>query len=388
MFRCSVAFGLIAVALVPRASAQDEVAPRPRWDLRRAGAITSIAFSPDGKSFFSAGDEGKVLLWDVARQRVVREFVPRGRVVRSVGALATERRRIESIDVSPDGRLLVECSTESPGVGAVRIWDVETDGPPRVLDDKVRNPRCAIFSPDGKWVVANARDGDRANHKLVVWDAATGTAERTLRDDRLATTLLAFSPDGKTLASGGGTKLLLWDFDAGVVRSEIRGIRKAIQYIAFSPDGERIGVVSDDDMIHIWSAADGTLVREWRLEQGGVSAVAISVTNRTVATAGKDRSVKLWNPATGRRLKTMWGHADRVLSLAFAPDGKTLVSGGADGLIAFWDIDEASYKDQDDTKTKEEIEAEKKRAQFERDKKKEKEQKDSGEGGGRRPRGP
>lgn len=370
------------------ACGQDAIAERPKWDLRRPSGIIQVQFSADGKKFFSAGEDGKIILWDVEKQKPLREYAPKGRISgASFQQGVVEKRHIEDFAISPDGRMIAEATAETQSIGYIRTWEVDKDYSQRVLDSKARDPRCVVFSPDGKWIVANMRDGERAQHKLVVWDAETGKVSRELRDDRLAATSLAFSPDGATLASAGGTKVLLWDFAAGKVRHEIRGHKRAVRYLTFSASSELVGTVSDDDMAHVWKASDGTLTREWSLEQSGVQAVAFSMTGRTLATAGKDKSVKLWNPTTGRRLKTLWGHADRVMCLAFSPDGKTLASGAQDGLIAFWNIEEATYTDQDDKKTKEEIEAEKRRAEFEKQKQKEKEQKEGtgGQGGRRGP---
>jgi hypothetical protein len=75
-----------------------------------AGAVYSVAFSPDGTTLASGGDGGTVRLWDVATHR------------QTGNPIAGYAGVVFSVAFSPDGKTLA-----TGGEGhAVRLWDVAT----------------------------------------------------------------------------------------------------------------------------------------------------------------------------------------------------------------------------------------------------------------------
>jgi len=86
------------------------------WDAHSGEALvvfsnddyfSSLAFSPDG-SLLAAGNNGKVLFWDVSNYQ-------------SVGEINTHAGYVNSVQFSPDGTHLLTCTTE----GSVQMWQVE-----------------------------------------------------------------------------------------------------------------------------------------------------------------------------------------------------------------------------------------------------------------------
>ncbi len=121
-----------------------------------AYGISSIAFSPDGRTLAST-DEYTIHLWDVATG-TLRHTLP------SYGTRV-------SAAFSPDGRTLA--STDRV-VGAVLLWDVAAGTRLHFLPGHTDGIRSMAFSPDGRTLASTDRDGVR------LWDVATGTLRHTL----------------------------------------------------------------------------------------------------------------------------------------------------------------------------------------------------------------
>ena len=343
-------FGIFAVGAVP-AMSQDTPDFRPMRDLRgHREAVRHLAFSPDGKFLVSAGQEGRLRLWNLETGQCVRQLFPREKTFEDRMPTTEIKRRIESVAFSPDGKSIAEIAIETSGLSILRLWNPQDGELLKTLAEGVDNMRALAFSPDGKLIATNARDPLGWGQKILVRDAHSGKIAAELKEQRLAATTLAFSPDGKILACAGARKIFIWDFEQKKLLHTIDAHKKAIQSIAFSPNGRLLVSGSTDDTIRVWMVESGKMTEEIEAEQDGVLCVVFSRNGKTIASGGKDKTIRLWKLDSGKLRARLFGHLERVYCLAVSPDGKTLASGSGDTLIALWDLAQLETLEADEDK--------------------------------------
>ena len=153
---------------------------------RHAGAVRSIAYSPDGKTIASAGDDKVVRIWDAESGKELR-------------VLKGHKDTIHQVAFSPEGKRILSTSSDR----TARLWDPMTGG--KISATKYPGKSfAAAFSPDGKVLaVAAGQPPD-----ICLRDVSTDKVLRHWRGGTAGTIdALAFSPDGKMLAAGGFTEV-------------------------------------------------------------------------------------------------------------------------------------------------------------------------------------
>jgi len=275
--------------------------------------LSSLGWSPDGKTLASGSVAGLVGLWDVASVRELRR-------------LDAHSGWITSLAWSPDGKTLASASMNN----LVRLWDpasgqelrrLEGDPGSEGTDPILQGSMYVAWSPDGKTLAGGGRD-----ESIRLWDVSSGRELRRLEPHLSWVTSLAWSPDGNTLASTGN-KVVLWDVATGRELRRLEG-----HSVAWSPDGKMLAVASSTEQsVRLWDMGAG---RELRRVEG--YSVAWSPDGKTLASSSDIHFLRLWDAESGRELSRIEGPSARV---TWSPDGKMLASGAADGTTRIWEVD-------------------------------------------------
>jgi WD40 repeat protein len=234
--------------------------------------VTTMACSPDGTFLAFGPVDRRIRLWRLAP-------VPlRGHAPKEVWSVAWTR----------DGRTLASCGDDH----MIRLWDPATGRERAILPGHGSLVAAIAASPDGATLASAGFDGT-----VRLWDVAGGTARAVLRGHADRVRALAWSPDGRRLASAGeDATVRLWDPATGLpvggpLREDILGRSDAL---AWSPDGRTLATCGIDATVRLWDTATGQETLTLTGPECQINGMAFDPGGGTLAAAYHDGAVRLW----------------------------------------------------------------------------------------------
>jgi WD40 repeat protein len=329
----------------------------------------SAAFSPDGATLATGGDDGNVRLWDVATQQ-------------EIGApMSSDLKPVETVTFSPDGTTVAAGSSD----GMVQLWNVATrQEAGATMPTGSAAVGALAFSPGGKFLATGGGDGsvrfwDVATQSQVGATMATGNPVTALSFNATGGTLatagsggttelwafatqkqtgaalaaqgsgqvsaLAFSPAGSTLATGDGTGTVeLWDpavlhqssgpIYTGTPESAAAAAGHAPAVL--SVRGDVLAVSDGHGTVRLWNALTRRPIGQPISSHHAVTGLALSGNGGTLAVVAD--GLQLWSTATGQRIGGPLPAADVSGPVAVSPDGTLVAAIGTDGKARLWQV--------------------------------------------------
>ena len=234
---------------------------------------------------------------------------------------------------SPDGRFLYIATAEA-GLARLEVsgTDVVRRLPP--LTELHGVLRTVQVSPDGSLLVAANEAGDIRTWRLVR-DTATPAAQID-GDGTSSLFTSVFSPDGALLAIGGKDRRIRLFADTGggelTQRRVLGGFGSWVSEAAFSRDGELVAVGSSDNTLRVWTPG-GSQVRTLTLSAAIATVAPLGDRGWAASTTdGMTYAV----PRHGMVLPAM---QDSIFAIHYDESGDRLVSapGTGDGALHLWD---------------------------------------------------
>ena len=278
--------------------------------------VLAISMRPNSKEFASAGQDGRLIIWDALDGKA--KYI-----------IDCENGWVENVAWSTDGQwLAASCSRQvriyrfdgeevwrsedHPSTVSAIAWsgseEVATacygrvaffDREKGALNQKLEwkgSLISMILSPDGDIVVCGSQD-----NSVHFWRRSTAQDSMMGGYDNKPSAL-AFDESGTFLATGGSSAVTVWSFSGG------------------GPEGTRPGLLE--------------------LHTQGVTKVKFSNRGMRLASTARDRGVVVWSlkqDGTGEAIGTV-NITDKVAELYWRPDGRALAALDAGGGVSVWRV--------------------------------------------------
>jgi len=290
--------------------------------------ITAVAYSPDGSLLAISG----------YREVLLHKTDGSGLAGRLVGL----SDRIQSLQFSRDGKLLVAAGGTPALFGEVELWDVAS----RKLLHSVTLTSDTVFgaalSPDTSRVAVGCAD-----NTVRVVDTAAGKEVLKITNHENWVLGTVFGVDGKRLVSVSRDQAAkLTDASTGQFIENINALRGELAAIARHPTRDLILIGGTERIPYLYTmdrsasmkiADDSTLIRKFETQDGGIFALAFSPDGSRIAVAGAADDVRVYQTETGERTATCKGHKG-TYAVAFSPNGEQLATGGFDGTVRICEV--------------------------------------------------
>ena len=228
-------------------------APKPGWFRFK---VPVVQFTPDGSRLISGTDREIVSIDLATRESTISDDQEWTEGL----AMARGQRAGTRVSVfgtfSPDGRLYASATSASPKFNVFR----DRNGG-EVVFQLEHGAESVDFSPDGRLLAIGLTDGT-----VRLYDVPSGAPAGVIAGHDGPVFAIAFHPTEPRIATGGeDAVIIIRDLDTHESLLELRGHEQYVMDLRFSDDGTMLVSGSGDFTVRIWD----TVARAERMKTGG-----------------------------------------------------------------------------------------------------------------------
>lgn len=343
------ALALAAIAFLPAPTRGQEV----KELVGHKEAVSSVAFSPDGKLLATGSFDKSIKLWDPATLKETRQLDGHADLVlaltfskdghrlvsgsqdqsakswnladaRELRALPALPSNVRSLAQSANGAVLATASDD----GVIRLFDSSTGNPLRDLTGHTGPVFDAVFSADGARLYSCGAD-----RTLRVWEIGTGNQLASLEVGTQPATALGVLPNEEGVVTGDAIhQVRRWTLPVPPSR-QFAGHQAEITKLKSNPAGTQTISIGADKTVHVHDVASGNEVKVVSAP-APITDVAVSAADpNLLVTVGEDRAIRVWNLADGQQVAAQAGLAFVPTATAVLPNGQAILVAEPDGTI-------------------------------------------------------
>ncbi|HTK10028.1 MAG TPA: WD40 repeat domain-containing protein [Ktedonobacteraceae bacterium] len=153
------------------------------------GAVTSLAWSPDGKRLACGCTDNTVVLLDIAKNQLLQTY-------------ALHQKPVEAVAWSPDGRSIASAGDDSN----VHVWSPETGEPIALYSGHTDKVWCLAWSPDSQYLASGSWD-----KTVRIWTSGQREPYQIFSEHQDRVVSLGWSKQGRIGSVDAGGNIILWE---------------------------------------------------------------------------------------------------------------------------------------------------------------------------------
>ncbi len=279
-------------------------------------AVRSMVYSKETQRLYSAGSDGRIFVWNLAKPETNSLFYKDKNINRS-------------IDISRDGNKFAVAND----AGEIKVFDLNNlNIKPLVLKESDKPVWKIRFSPNSRQILAAG-----SHRGILLWDITKENytmffdTEKTIRTFEVAN-------DGKFVAAGTDNgELILINTQNKNVEYFYLEQNNSIYALAFNNAGSWIATGDMQGNLKIWDINNKKLLHNFEGHNARISDIQFSPNDSILASASFDGTVQLWLTSNFTNQPIiLYDDNSWVLSLTFVNKGKELITGFRDNKIKRW----------------------------------------------------
>jgi WD40 repeat protein/serine/threonine protein kinase len=297
--------------------------------------VWCVAYSPDGQTLYSAGDDWSVRAWDM-------------RTLGEIRSSTVHESLVSCLAISPDGQWLASGSYDNQIV----VWWAQDLSVQAVLQGHTGHIKSLAFSTDGRYLATGGRD-----RKVRLWSIPDGQLIDTYTTHGTPRSL-AFTSDSRVIASDDGGSI--WSLEVGKEGEQLLRDYEEIHSIAWAPEGGRwfaqenrlrptiasiIDTPQAEELLlfgcktgkfRVRHLPSGTNWLSKTVPTSDLRGLEFSPDGQTIAFATQEGNVHLWSVSAGQEVATLGDDSTPIHQIAFSPDGQSMAVARHDGTIRIY----------------------------------------------------